>query len=251
VVRREQQLTGEGGGLQEEAKELSRYRADLVAALAPLQLGAAVGAFAGFLVFFVPIVIVGGSMLLLSVTFNFGIVPLQLIVRLFQIRMPRGAPIAGVSTVTPTARPTEIAPLPPQGIEGIDVTDDAGAGLTALALVLVWPLAMLFIGAGLAWLYRLQRQRRIEALRRSPLEFSIWPEVGLFYALTASVGILVGVGTFVALGANVIFAWAGFLIWRWIFDRTVWRFAPVTVKQGALDLIRREREYRRKARETG
>ncbi|HEU5314629.1 MAG TPA: hypothetical protein VFX49_00845 [Chloroflexota bacterium] len=234
--------------VQEERAELSRYRADLTAALAPPQVGLLCGALAGFLVFFVPVVIVAGSMLLISITFNFGIVPLQLLVRVFQIRVPRGAPVAP-ATVQPTARPTELPPLPPQGIEGTDAGD--GVGLAAVALVLFWPVAMLGIGALVAALYRLRRRRQLDALRRAPLDLSVFPEVALFYVLTAGAGVLVGVGTFVALGANVIFAWAGFLIWRWLYDRAVWRAAPEAVRAEAAALLDRERDYRKRARESG
>jgi hypothetical protein len=234
--------------LQEERGELSRYRADLAAGLAPLGGAVPCGALAGFAVFFVPILVVGGSMLLLNLTFNIGIIPLQLVVRAFQIRVPRGAAIPG-PTVEPTPRPTEVAPLPPQGIEGTDAAD--GSAVTAAALVIFWPLAMLAIGALVAALYRARRRRALDALGRSPLELPIWPEVLLFYALTAGAGLLVGIGSFVALGANLVFAWAGFLIWRWLFDRALWRVAPAGVRAEALAFVEREREYRKRAREQG
>lgn len=234
--------------LQEERSELDRYRADLLAALTPKRVSLPYGAIAGFLVFFVPVLVVGACMLLISVTFNFGIVPFQLIVRLFQIRVPRGAPL-GVATVQPTARPTEIAPLPPQGVEGVE--PGAGAGLSAAALVLFWPLAMLAVGALVAALYRYRRRRALPALERSPLDLSILPETLLFYALTAGGGLMVGVGSFVALGANVIFAWAGFLIWRWLFDGALRRAAPPAAREMALRLVEHEREYRKTARERG
>ena len=128
--------------------------------------------------------------------------------------------------------------------------DEAG-GLLVVALVLFWPLLMLAVGGLLATLYRLRRQRALDELRRSPLELAILPEVGLFYALTAAGGLLVGVGSFVALGANAAFAWAGFLIWRWLFDRLTWRLAPAAVRSEAEAVVEREREYRRRAREAG
>lgn len=245
-------LSNTRAALAEEAGELSRYRADLTAALVPAGLAAAAGAVCGFLVFFVPVGIVGGSMLLISLTFNFGILPFQWIVRTFGIRVPRGEPVSGPAIAQtavpalPTARPTEIAALPPEGV----MPDETG-GLVAVALVLFWPLAMLAVGGMLAFLYRLRRRRALDELRRSPVELAILPEVGLFYALTAAGGLLVGVGSFVALGANAAFAWAGFLIWRWLFDRLTWRLAPAAVRSAADAVVEREREYRRKAREAG
>ena len=245
-------LSNTGAALAEEAGELARYRADLMAALAPSGLSAAVGAVCGFLVFFVPVGVVGGSMLLISLTFNFGILPFQWIVRTFGIRVPRGEPVSGPNfsqtavPALPTARPTEIPALPAEGVMA-----DEGGGLVAVALVLFWPLALLAVGALLALLHRLRRRRALEALRRSPIELAILPEVALFYALTAAGGVLVGVGTFVALGANLAFAWAGYLIWRWLFDRAIWQLAPAGVKSEALATIEREREYRKRAREAG
>ena len=248
-------LSNTGTALAEEAGELTRYRADLSAALAPGRLTALAGAVCGFLVFFVPVGVVGGSMLLISLTFNFGILPFQWIVRTFGIRVPRGAPVTGPNIAQtavpalPTARPTEIAPLPPEGIEGA-LTDNS-AGLVAVALVLFWPLAMFIVGALVGAVYRLRRRRALDSLRRSPVELAILPEVALFYALTAAGGMLVGVGSFVALGANLAFAWAGYLIWRWLFDRLAWRLAPTVVREEAQRLVDREREYRHRAREAG
>ena len=241
--------------LAEEAGELTRYRADVVAALLPGRLTAAAGAICGFLIFFVPVGIVGGSMLLISLTFNFGILPLQWVVRTLGVRIPRGERITGPNLAQtavpalPTARATEIAPLPPEGVEG--TMGSESGDLLAAALVLFWPFAMLAVGALVAAAYRWRRQRALERLRRSPIELAILPEVALFYALTAAAGMLVGVGTFVALGANVAFAWAGYLLWRWLFDRLAWRFAPQGVRQEARQAVERERDYRRRAREAG
>src|SRR6266542_1529146 len=196
----------------EEATELGRYRADLTAALAPYPLGALCGALAGVVVFFVPIAVVGGSMLLLNLTFNFGIVPLRLLVRLFNLKLARTAPAGAVAgQLPPTPRPTEVAPLAPEGPLPGD-----GDPIGAMLLVLFWPIALLAIGALVAWLYQLRRRRALPALRGAPVDVSILPEVALFYALTAAAGLLVGVGSFVALGANVVFAWAGYLSWRWL-----------------------------------
>jgi hypothetical protein len=241
-------MTADRAAREEEAQELGRYRADVTAALLPAGVRTLAGALAGFAVFFVPVLIVGGSMLLINLTFNVGIIPFQWVVRTFGIRVPRGQPIAqptpALTLATP--RPTEIPPLP---VEGPMVAEMSPA--TAVALVLFWPLAMFAIGASLAWLYSWRRRRQIDALRRSPVELRILPEAALFYALTAAAGLLVGVGSFVALGANVAFAWAGALIWRWLFDRLAWRLAPTAVRDEAQALSRRERDYRRSAREAG
>ena len=248
-------LSNTRAALTEEAGELARYRADVLAALIPARLAAAAGAVCGFLVFFVPVGIVGGSMLLISLTFNFGILPFQWIVRTFGLRVPRGQPVTGPNLAQtavpaiPAARATEIPPLPPEGLEG--AMGNESAGLVAAALVLFWPLAMFGVGALAAAVYRWRRQRSLEELRRSPVDLAILPEVALFYALTAAAGMAVGVGTFVALGANLAFAWAGYLIWRWLFDRIAWRFAPHAVRQEAQLAVERERDYRRRAREAG
>jgi hypothetical protein len=238
--------------LAEEAGELSRYRADVTAAHLPIGIAAVAGALCGFLTFFVPVGVVAGCMLLISVTFNFGILPFQWLVRTFGIRVPRGEPVTGPNIAQtavpalPTARATEIPALPPEG-----VMPDESAALTAVALVLFWPLAMLAVGALIAAVYRFRRRRAIDALMRSPIELAILPEVAVFYALTAGGGMLVGVGTFVAFGANLAFAWAGFLIWRWLFDRLAWRLAPAAVRAEAQETVERERDYRKRAREAG
>ena len=245
--------------LAEEAGELARYRADMLAALLPVRVAALAGAIGGFLVFFVPIGVVGGSMLLISLTFNFGILPFQWLVRTFGIRVPRGqAPIEGPNIQStavarlpalPTPEATQIPPLPPEGVAGT-VGTESGA-LLAAALVLFWPVAMLGVGAIVAAVYRWRRRRVLDSLQRSPLELAILPEVVLFYALTAGAALLVGVGSFVALGANVAFAWAGYLIWRWLFDRLAWRIAPAQVREETAAAVARERAYRRRVREAG
>lgn len=121
----------------------------------------------------------------------------------------------------------------------------------AVTLVLFWPVMMLFIGAVTAAVYRARRQQRLADLEKTPLEISILPEVVLFYALTAGSGLLVGVGSFVAVGANVIFAWAAFLIWRWLFDLFAWHAAPAPVRMAASASVEREQAYQRRLREEG
>ena len=245
--------------LAEEAGELRRYRADVLVAVLPARLAALVGAACGFIVFFVPIAIVGGCMLLISLTFNFGILPFQWLVRTFGLRVrPGQSPVEGPQIARtavaripaqPTAEATQIPPLPPEGVEG--AMGGEQGDLVAAALVLFWPFAMLAVGAAVAAVYRWRRRRELEALRRSPIDFAIWQEVLLFYVLTAGAALLVRVGSFVALGANVAFAWAGFLIWRWLFDRVAWRLAPAEARSTAHAAVEREREYRKRARESG
>jgi len=233
--------------LAEEAGELRRYRADVVAALTPFSIGAVCGALAGALVFLVPVAVVWGCMLLLNLTFNFGIVPARLIVGLAQMAVRRGAASPTAASVsTPTARPTEVTPLP---VEGPLPGEGDPVGL--LMVLLFWPVVLLGVGSVEAWVYRARRRRKLEELKVTPLEVSVFPEVVVFYGSTAVAGLVIGVGSFAALGANVIFAWAGYLIWRWLFDRFVWRVAPVTVREVALELVERERGYRRRVREEG
>jgi hypothetical protein len=252
-------LSNTRAAVTEEAGELARYRADLLAASLPVRVAALAGAIGGFVVFFVPIGVVGGSMLAINLTFNIGILPLQWLVRTLGIRITRSqSAVEGPNIATtavarlpavPTAEATQIPPLPPEGVEG--AIGSGSTTLLAAVLVLFWPLAMLAVGALVASLYRWRRQRVLPALLRSPIELAVWPEVLLFYVLTAGAALLVGVGTFVALGANVAFAWAGYLIWRWLFDRVAWRLAPAAAQQEALTALAREREYRKRARESG
>jgi hypothetical protein len=231
----------------EQASEMARYRADLLALHVPAPLALIAGAICGLAVFFVPVLVVGGSMLVINLTFNVGIVPLQWLVRLFNLRLaPNNPAVAVGARALPAARPTEVPPLP---IEG--TMDSGGSNMLAVALVLFWPVAMLAIGAIIAAFYRSRRRRLSAELDRSPLEISILPEVILFYALTAGAGLLVGVGSFVAVGINVIFAWAGFLIWRWLQTAITWRFAPAAVRTQVNKRVEREKAYRKQLRETG
>jgi hypothetical protein len=231
----------------EQATELARYRADLLALKVPTPLALIAGAISGLAVFFVPILVVGGSMLLLNLTFNVGIVPLQWLVQLLHLKLASSNPntAAGARSL-PAARATEVPALP---IEG--TMDSGGSNVVAVALVLFWPVAMFAIGAVIAIVYRARRRRLETALERSPLDISIFPEVVLFYALTAGAGLLVGVGSFVALGVNVIFAWAGFLIWRWLQTLITWRFTSPAVRRRVTEVVDREKAYRKQLRETG
>jgi hypothetical protein len=110
---------------------------------------------------------------------------------------------------------------------------------------------MLAIGMVTAAVYRARRARQIEDLLRHPVDFSILPEVVLFYALTAAVALLVGLDSFVALAANVAFAWAGYLIWRWLYDRLLRRLAPAPLRAAALAQAGAEAILRRRLRESG
>lgn len=228
----------------EQASELRRYLADSVAARLPLARSLAGGAVAGLLVYAVPIAVVVLSMLLVSVTYNFGALPFEVLARLLG-RQPSVAVTDAPALVPSTPLPVESV-LPPDGMPAAGTAE-----WLTIGLVFFWPVAMLGIGALVAVVYRARRAHRRDELDRTPLEFSIVPEVALFYGLTAGAGLLVGVGSFVAIGTNVIFSWAGFLIWRWLFDRVAWRIAPTSVRVDALACVDRERLYRRRLRESG
>ena len=101
-----------------------------------------------------------------------------------------------------------------------------------MALVVFWPLVMIVVGLLVARVYRARRARQGEALERHPVDVSILPEVLLFYALTAGAALLVRLDSFVALGANAIFAWAGYVIWRWLYDRLLPRLVPDALRTG-------------------
>ena len=101
-----------------------------------------------------------------------------------------------------------------------------------MALVVFWPLAMVGVGLVVAAVYRTRRARQGRGLGRHPVDVSILPEVLLFYALTAGAALLVRLDSFVALGANAIFAWAGYVIWRWLYDRLLPRLVPEPLRAG-------------------
>lgn len=237
-------------GAQERAEqhaELSRYRADGIAARLSLGRSLLYGALSGLTVFLVPVVTVLGSMLLVSVTYNFGHWPLQQLLRL--VRAFRPSDMAAPQNASiPAARPTSVLVAPP--IEGAMETGTV-VDWGAVGLVLYWPVVMLLIGAVVAAVYRARRRQRLTDLERTPLDISIFPEIVLFYALTAGAGLLVGVGSFVAVGANVIFAWAAYLIWRWLFDLFAWHTAPASVRAAAIASVEREQAYQRRLREEG
>jgi hypothetical protein len=237
------------GAREEQQRELARYHADYLAARAPLLPSLLSGAVAGLVVYLVPIGVVIGSFLLLSLSYAVTMPPAQLVVRGLRLGVYR----PGRVLPTPTAglippRATDV-PLPTGAAGALDQGD--ARWVAAAGLVAFWPVAMLLIGAAAAAVYRARRARRLGALVRAPIDVPILGEVALFYALTAGAGLLVGIGTFVALGANLAFAWAGYLIWRWVHDRVLPRLVPAPVRAAALDRLRQESRYRRQFRERG
>ena len=223
-------------------RDLSRYRADYLAARAPLPATLAAGALAGIGVYLVPLAAVLASFLLLRLSYLVVAPPVQLAMRLFgwgAYRVGRVVPAPGSS------------PAPVEG-GGLEARLDPGgtSWVAAVLLIIFWPCAMAAIGALASALYRARRARRFDDLVRSPVEFPIAPEWLLFYVLTAAAGLFAGIGTLVALGTNLIFAWAGYLIWRWLCDRILSHLAPAAATE-ALAAAERERVYRRRLRESG
>jgi hypothetical protein len=232
---------------EDQKSELRQFRADGVAARLSLSRSLFCGALAGLAVFFVPVVVVLGSMLLVSVTYNFGVWPLEVALRLVGWTRSGTAPDVSVGrTEQPTPAAVLVAP-PVEGILGAPSVVDWGS----IALVMFWPVAMPAIGATMAAVHRARRRRMLTELERAPLEFPILPEVVLFYALTGGAGLLVGIGSFVAVGANVIFAWSGYLIWRWLYGVLAWKVAPVATRAAASAAVEHERDYRKRQREAG
>ncbi|MDQ3702367.1 MAG: hypothetical protein M3442_15820, partial [Chloroflexota bacterium] len=174
---------------QAERGELSRYVADYLAARAPLGISLAAGAVAALGVYVVPIAVVLVSFVLLRLAY-LAVVPVSaLVVALF--RWAAGAPQRGPAA--PAAVPTAPGPLPVPTTSIEPMMDPGGRGeLWAVALVVFWPVAMLAIGMVTAAVYRARRARRLADLSRHPVDFSILPEVVLFYALTAAAALLVG-----------------------------------------------------------
>ncbi|MGH2369054.1 MAG: hypothetical protein ACRDI2_12715, partial [Chloroflexota bacterium] len=86
----------------DERRELARYRADYVAARAPLGPSLAAGALAGFGVYLVPIGVVLGSFVLLRLASLVVAAPARLVMRAFGWGIYR----AGRVPATPAASPT-------------------------------------------------------------------------------------------------------------------------------------------------
>jgi hypothetical protein len=231
----------------EERRELARYRADYLAASAPLGRTLLAGAAAGFGVYLVPLGVVLGSFLLLRL-FDALLAPparwLFRTLRLGAFRPGQAPPTPLPATAAPVALPT------PPAIE--PVLDGGGeAWIGAAVLVLFWPVIMLAIGAVVAFVYRARRAQRWPELSHTPLEVPILWEVVLFYALTTVAALVAGIGSFVAVGLNVVFAWAGYLVWRWLYDRLLDRLVPAALRHDADEAVRREQRYRRRHREAG
>jgi hypothetical protein len=230
---------------EEQRQELGRYRTDVLAGSAPLGSSLVAGALSGLAVYLVPLVVILGSFVLLRVASLVVEVPSYAAVQVVgMVRGPRPA-----ATVVPVGGIADASV--PTGVESALEGSGDSEWLSAAGLIVFWPVALAAIGAGLGALYRWQRARRREELQRTPLEFPIWPGVLVFYALTAGAGLLVGISTFVALGANAIFAWAGYLIWRRLYDTLLPRFTPATLREAATQAAQREAAYRKRLRETG
>ncbi|HEX2035877.1 MAG TPA: hypothetical protein VHS99_16990 [Chloroflexota bacterium] len=227
-------------------RELARYRADYLAARAPLAQSVIAGGLAALGVYAFPFLIITGSGLVVRLIDLLLVAPLGAIFRLFRLGVYREGRVpeipAGVPTPTPTAPPLSAAERPLEG-------QTAGDPLLAAALVLFWPLVMLLIGAVAAAVYRWRRARRLAELERHPLEFNILPEVVLFYLLTTAAGLLVGVDRFLAVAANVAFSWAGYVIWRWLYDFLLGRLAPAPMRAQAAARAAAEADYRHRQQE--
>lgn len=221
---------------------------DYLAARAPLGISLASGAIAALGVYAVPIVVVMGSFLLLRLAY-LAVVPVSaLVVGLFRWT----GNINGRAPAAPAVVPTPAAPLPAPTTGMEPMMDPADRGeWWAVALVVFWPLVMVGIGMVAAAVYRARRARRLDDLSRHPVDFSILVEVLLFYGLTSGAALLVGLDSFVALGANAAFSWAGYVIWRWLHDRVLPRLASAELRAAATARAAAELALRRHLRESG
>ncbi len=240
--------------------ELARYGADYLASRAPLGASLLAGAGAALGVYAVPILVVAASFLLPNLAYAVVAPVSRLVVR----AAPR-SPAAGGPA--PAADPHGARPHPGPGRPHRGGGGDARRGAPgraggvgrigpggewwAVALVVFWPLAMVGVGLVVGAVYRARRARQGQALGRHPVDVSILPEVLLFYALTAGAALLVRLDSFVALGANAIFAWAGFVIWRWLYDRLLPRLVPESLRLAVAQRVAAEGDFRRRQREAG
>jgi len=232
-----------------ERGEMARYAADYLAARAPLRPGLLAGAIAALGVYAFPILLIAVSFALPRLIYA---VVLPVSALLFRLLRPGagGPPVAPAPAPAPTATLDLAAPTP--GVEGTMGADAAaGAGLWPVLLVAFWPLALLAIGVLVALVYRWRRARHRDELERHPVDIGILPEVLLFYLLTAAAALLVRLDSFVALGANAVFAWAGYLLWRWLYDRLLPRFVPAALRADAAARVAAERDLQRRLREAG
>jgi hypothetical protein len=236
--------------LREERGELSRYAADYLAARAPLGPSLLAGAIAALGVYLVPLAVVAASFVLPRLVYAVVFPVSWLAVHL--MRPGAGGQAPGAPATPPPAPPTSVPfAVPTPGIESVaDAGAPGGAGWAA-ALVAFWPVAMVVIGLVAAAVYRARRTRRLDDLAHHPVDVSILPEVVLFYVLTAGAALLVRLDSFVALGANAVFAWAGYVIWRWLYDRLLPRLVPAGLRAAAVERAGAEAALRRRQRETG
>jgi hypothetical protein len=236
-----------------ERGEMARYAADYLAARAPLPPGLLAGAVAALGVYAFPILFIAVSFALPRLVYAVVLPVSELLVRLFRPGAT-GRPVAPPPSPVPTPTLELAAPTP--GVEGTlgagpGAGPDPGAGLWPVLLVAFWPVALLGIGLTVALVYRWRRARHRDELERHPVDIGILPEVLLFYLLTAGAALLVRLDSFVALGANAVFAWAGYLIWRWLYDRLLPRFVPAALRADAAARVAAERDLQRRLRESG
>lgn len=233
----------------EVAGEFRRYRADYLVAHAPRRASLLAGAIAGLGVYCVPLLVLSASFTLLQLTYTVAMPVAELVYRPIRGAMARsGTPATAQPSAVPATSPPAWA-TSPGGVEG--ALEQSGGWQAAAGLVAYWPIVMVMVGVVIAALYQWRRRRRLDELERTPLEFSILMEVALFYVLTAGAGLLVGMDAFVALGANAVFAWAGFLIWRWLHTLVLWPIVPATIRHEVTHRLSAEQDYRRQLREGG
>jgi len=231
-----------------ERGEMARYAADYLAARAPLPPGLLAGAIAALGVYAFPILFLAVSFALPRLVYAVVLPLSALLVRIFRPGA-NGQPVA-----PPPPTPTPDLAVPTPGVEGAlgaGPAAGAGAGLWAVLLVAFWPVALLAIGLVLSLVYRWRRARHRDELERHPVDIGIVPEVLLFYLLTAGAALLVRLDSFVALGANAIFSWAGYLIWRWLYDRLLPRLVPAALRADVAARVAAERDLQRRLRESG
>jgi hypothetical protein len=227
---------------------MARYAADYLAARAPLIPGLMAGAAAALGVYAFPILFVAASFLLPRLVYAV-VLPVSVVL----VRFLRPG-TAGQPPPPPPAVPTPTVELaiPTPGVEGaLGDAPGAGGDLWPVLLVAFWPLALLAIGLVVALVYRYRRARRLEELERHPVDIGILPEVVLFYVLSALAALLVRLDSFVALGANAVFSWLGYLIWRWLYDRLLPRLVPAALRADVAARVGAERDLQRRLRESG
>ena len=240
--------------------ELARYGADYLASRAPLGASLLAGAGAALGVYAVPILVVAASFLLPNLAYAVVAPVSRLVVRVLRPGsqgQPRAADPHGARPHPGPGRPHRGGGgdarrgAPGRAGRAAGASGAVAGEWWAVALVVFWPLAMVAVGLVVGAVYRARRARQGQALARHPVDVSILPEVLLFYALTAGAALLVRLDSFVALGANAIFAWAGFVIWRWLYDRLLPRLVPDTLRLAVAQRVAAEGDFRRRQREAG